>query len=144
MTLEEIATEAIKLCKSDKTELVNRLLESMKTADPVFAALCRFRDVYHALKGSDYARTQKFSAHDYRGMKHLIESIRSKVDYEMSDEVLLLNLESFMRATANMNNKWYFNNRFTPLNLSQEFEKIYAYLKQNDNVNRAKCAYDYL
>lgn len=146
MTKHEIITEALTLTKKDKFEVVNRILASMNDNPekyPVFDALVRFKHVYRALKNTEYGGV-KFSPSDFRGMKMLLEKLKGICPLESTDGILIGAVENFMKAVASLPNKWYFENRFTPLNLAQDFDKIYSSLNTNSYVNRTKRAFDYL
>ena len=153
MDLNEIINEALKLPKKDKTRLINAVLESMngKKSDgfvyPVFRALEDFKARYMEYKGTDYTSTKA----DFRWMKQLLEQIHQKtIEGQKEDTVvitpdtLISNLNAFLKAVKQLNNTWYFDNRFTPEGLAKDFEKIYGNLKQNNSYERAKRACDYL
>lgn len=151
MDLTEIINEALKLTKKDKTRLINTLLESMSgKADfryPVFRALEDFRARHMEYKGTGYTGTKA----DFRWMKQLLEHIldktvegQSKDTVVVTEDILVSNLNAFLKAVKTLKNTWYFDNRFTPEGLAKDFEKIYANLKQNNSYERAKRACDYL
>lgn len=144
MGKEEIIAEALLLSKMEKMELINRVLASMKGKDPVFASLVRFREVYHRLKGVSYGNGMKFSKTDFRGMKLLLEKLRDSIAEESCSERLLGELEGLMLYVGGMRNRWYFENRFTPLNLAQDYEKIYGTIKIQNYGEQVKRASDYL
>lgn len=151
MDLTEIINEALKLTKKDKTRLINTLLESMSgKADfryPVFRALEDFKARHMEYKGTGYTGTKA----DFKWMKQLLEHIHEKTIEGQNQDILVVtedmligNLNAFLKAVKQLDNKWYFANRFTPEGLAKDFEKIYANIKQNNNYERAKRACDYL
>lgn len=152
MEITEIINEALRLSKRDKTRLVNAVLESMSGKGdglvyPVWRALEDFKARYIECKGTSYTPTKA----DYRWMKQLLELIRMKTvegqaegTMVVTDDLLIGNLNAFLKAVKQLDNKWYFANRFTPEGLAKDFEKIYANIKQNNSYERAKRACDYL
>ena len=154
MELTEIINEALKLPKKDKTKLVNAVLESMSGKGnaagfvfPVFRALNDFCTLHMEFKGTGYKTTKA----DFRWMKQLLEHIYEKIiegqqpDTIVIDENIIMgNLNAFLKAVKDMSNKWYYVNRFTPEGLAKDFEKIYGNLKQVNSYERAKRACEYL
>lgn len=153
MEITELINEALKLSKNDKTRLMNAILESMngKKSDgfvyPVFRALEDFKARYMEYKGTSYTGTKA----DFKWMKQLLEHIHEKTIEAQAEQCLVItpdiiiaNLNGFLKAVKQLKNRWYFDNRFTPEGLAKDFEKIYANLKQNDYGDIAKRACDYL
>ena len=152
MDLNEIINEALKLTKKDKTQLVNAVLESMSNKKtgfkfPVFRALEEFKARHMEYKSTGYTGTKA----DFRWMQQLLEHIldktvegQSKDTVVVTEDILVSNLNAFLKAVKQLDNKWYFANRFTPEGLAKDFEKIYANIKQNNSYERAKRACDYL
>lgn len=153
MEITELINEALKLSKNDKTRLMNAILESMngKKSDgfvyPVFRALEDFKARYMEYKGTSYTGTKA----DFKWMKQLLEHIHEKTIEAQAEQCLVIppdiiiaNLNGFLKAVKQLKNRWYFDNRFTPEGLAKDFEKIYGNLKQNNSYERAKRACDYL
>ena len=154
MELTEIINEALKMPKKDKAGLINAVLESMSDKAgsagmvfPVFRALNDFCARHMEFKGTGY----KTSKADFRWMRLLLEHIYGKTiegrqpgTAVVDDDVIIGNLNAFLKAVKDMPNKWYFSNRFTPEGLAKDFEKIYGNLKQANSYERAKRACDYL
>lgn len=152
MDLTEIINEALKLTKKDKTRLINTLLESMSGKGdgfkyPVFRALEDFKARHMEYKGTGYTGTKA----DFKWMKQLLEHIHEKTiegqnqdTLVVTEDILIGNLNAFLKAVKTLKNTWYFDNRFTPEGLAKDFEKIYANIKQNNSYERAKRACDYL
>lgn len=152
MELTEIIREALELPKKDKMRLVSVVLESTsnKTTGlrlPVFRALEEFKARHMEYKRTGYTGTKA----DFRWMRLLLEHIYEKTVEgrqpdmaAVDDDVIIGNLNAFLKAVKDMPNKWYFSNRFTPEGLAKDFEKIYGNLKQANSYERAKRACDYL
>ncbi len=152
MDLNEIINESLKLTKKDKTQLVNAVLESMSNKKtgfkfPVFRALEDFKARYMEFKGTGYTPAKA----DFKWMKELLARIHEKTvegqnqnTMVVTEDILIGNLNAFLKAVKQLNNKWYFDNRFTPEGLAKDFEKIYSNLKQMNSNERAKRACDYL
>lgn len=157
MTIQELTEEALKLPKKEKNALINALLQSLSVgkskadepAMPVYQALWKFGEMYKELKGTNLSGCTLPKNFAY--MKKLLLAIYQK-EIEKSgdgmtviaDSVLLTDLEAFMRAVSTMQNKWYFNNRFTVQHLAEDFEIIYSQIKNGNSYDRAKRAYNYL
>lgn len=152
MDLNEIINEALKLTKKDKMQLISTVLESMSNKKtgfkfPVFRALEEFKARHMEYKGTGYTGTKA----DFRWMQQLLEHIldktvegQSKDTVVVTEDILVSNLNAFLKAVKQLDNKWYFANRFTPEGLAKDFEKIYANIKQTNSYERAKRACDYL
>lgn len=150
MTTQEIITAALVLTKKDRTAIINALLASMsdKTTDrkmPTAAAMKVFEDVYAKYKGCAFGimTPLQFSA-----LRQLLLKIESRMQESgidlITDTVLVQNFEAFLRKVALMQNRWYFENRFTPEALNRDFDKIYANLRQQNPDSIANSAYDCL
>jgi len=152
MDLNEIINEALRLPKKDKTRLINALLESMSGKGggfvyPVFRALEDFRARHMEFKGTGYTGTKA----DFKWMRQLLELIYAKTvegqsngTLVVTEDILIGNLNAFLKAVKTLKNTWYFDNRFTPEGLAKDFEKIYSQIKQQNGYERAKRACDYL
>ena len=160
MTVTEIYKETLELGKRDKIDLVNRILASIKDTDkptpeqddnvpamPVYEGLTVFAEIYRAKKGVTYT-TGKFSGADYKNMKELLwkreERIVEGGAVIVNDALRIGNLKMFLQAVCAMKNQWYFENRFNPYGLNNDFEKIYSNLANNSDHARRKQAFDYL
>lgn len=160
MTVTEIYQETLGLGKRDKIDLVNRILASIKDTDkptpeqddnvpamPVYEGLTVFAEIYRAKKGVTYT-TGKFSGADYKNMKELLWKIEERIveggTVIVNDGLRIGNLKMFLQAVCEMKNQWYFENRFNPYGLNNDFEKIYSNLKNNSDHARRKAAFDYL
>lgn len=152
MDLNEIINEALKLTKKDKTRLINTLLESMSGKGdgfkyPVFRALEDFKARHMEYKDTGYTGTKA----DFKWMKQLLERIHEKTiegqnrdTLVVTEDMLIGNLNAFLKAVKTLKNTWYFDNRFTPEGLAKDFEKVYSQIKQQNGYERAKRACDYL
>jgi hypothetical protein len=160
MTVTEIYQETLELGKRDKIDLVNRILASIKDTDkptpeqddnvpamPVYEGLTVFAEIYRAKKGVTYT-TGKFSNADYKNMKELLWKIEERIveggTVIVNDALRIGNLKMFLQAVCSMKNQWYFENRFNPYGLNNDFEKIYSNLKNNSDHARRKAAFDNL
>ena len=160
MTVTEIYQETLELAKRDKIDLVNRILASIKDtakptpeqddnvpAMPVYEGLTVFAEIYRAKKGVTYT-TGKFSAADFKNMKELLWKIEERIveggTVIVNDALRIGSLKMFLQAVCEMKNQWYFENRFNPYGLNNDFEKIYSNLKNNSDHARRKAAFDCL
>lgn len=160
MTVTEIYQETLELGKRDKIDLVNRILASIKDTDkptpeqddnvpamPVYEGLTVFAEIYRAKKGVTYT-TGKFSGADYKNMKELLWKIEERIveggTVIVNDALRIGNLKMFLKAVCSMKNQWYFENRFNPYGLNNDFEKIYSNLANNSDHARRKAAFDCL
>lgn len=160
MTVTEIYQETLGLGKRDKIDLVNRILASIKDTEkptpeqddnvpamPVYEGLTVFAEIYRAKKGVTYT-TGKFSGADYKNMKELLWKIEERIveggTVIVNDALRIGNLKMFLQAVCEMKNQWYFENRFNPYGLNNDFEKIYSNLKNNSDHARRKAAFDCL
>lgn len=160
MTVTEIYQETLELGKREKIDLVNRILASIKDtakptpeqddnvpAMPVYEGLTVFAEIYRAKKGVTYT-TGKFSGADYKNMKELLWKIEELIveggTVIVDDALRIGNLRMFLQAVCTMKNQWYFENRFNPYGLNNDFEKIYSNLKNNSDHARRKAAFDCL
>ena len=157
MTTDEIYQAAAVLGKTEKIKLVNRILASLDKGTakaeesgpkmPVFEGLTVFSDIYRAKKGVTYT-TGKFSGADYKNMKELLWKIEERIveggTVIVNDALRIGNLKLFLQSVCEMKNQWYFENRFNPYGLNNDFEKIYSNLVNNSDHARRKAAFDYL
>lgn len=160
MTVTEIYKETLGLGKRDKIDLVNRILASIKDtakptpeqddnvpAMPVYEGLEAFAEIYRAKNSVSYT-TGKFSGADYKNMKELLWKIEERIVESgtaiVNDALRIGNLKVFLTAVCEMKNQWYFENRFNPYGLNNDFEKIYRNLVNNSGHARRKAAFDYL
>ena len=161
MTTDEIYRAASQLGKREKYQLVNRILASIKDdrrptpseddnvpVMPVYEALYAFADIYERKKGVSFAPNNKFKPVDFKWMKELLWKIEERIVERgtcIVDDTRRLNeLRGFLEAVSAMKNQWYFENRFTPYGLCQDFEKIYSNLVTQSDHARRKAAFDYL
>ena len=159
MTADEIFREAALLGKSEKIKLVNRILASIKDTGsetskngsevpmPVFEGLNVFADIYREKKGVAYTMG-KFTNADFKNMKELLLKITDRLSEGgtavVTDALRIGNLKGFLLAVCAMKNQWYYENRFNPYGLNNDFEKIYSTLVNNSDHARRKAAFDYL
>ena len=159
MTADEIYKEAALLGKSEKIKLVNRILASIKDTGretskngsevpmPVFEGLNVFADIYREKKGVAYTMG-KFTQADFKNMKELLLKITDRLSEGgtavVTDALRIGNLKGFLLAVCTMKNQWYYENRFNPYGLNNDFEKIYSNLVNNSDHARRKAAFDYL
>ena len=159
MTADEIYKEAALLGKSEKIKLVNRILASIKDTGretskngsevpmPVFEGLNVFADIYREKKGVAYTMG-KFTQADFKNMKELLLKITDRLSEGgtavVTDALRIGNLKGFLLAVCAMKNQWYYENRFNPYGLNNDFEKIYSNLVNNSDHARRKAAFDYL
>ena len=159
MTADEIYKEAALLGKSEKIKLVNRILASIKDTGretskngsevpmPVFEGLNVFADIYREKKGVAYTMG-KFTNADFKNMKELLLKITDRLSEGgtavVTDALRIGNLKGFLLAVCAMKNQWYYENRFNPYGLNNDFEKIYSTLVNNSDHARRKQAFDYL
>ena len=158
--MEGIMDTVSRMRKTDKIKLVNLILASIKDTDkptpeqddnvpamPVYEGLTVFAEIYRAKKGVTYT-TGKFSGADYKNMKELLWKIEERIveggTVIVNDALRIGNLKMFLQAVCEMKNQWYFENRFNPYGLNNDFEKIYSNLKNNSDHARRKAAFDYL
>jgi hypothetical protein len=143
MTTQEIITAAMELSKKDKSAVINALLASMgeKKSDrkmPTAAAMRAFENVYAQYKHCQFG---VFSSVHFAALRQLLLKIEAKMQESgmdvISDAVLVQNFEVFLKNVALMQNRWYFENRFTPDALNRDFEKIMGNLKSNYNARNA-------
>lgn len=161
MSIEEIFEAACVLKKNEKIQLVNRILASIKDdrrptpqeddnvpTMPVYEALYAFSEIYRQKKGVNYAPNNKFVPRDFKAMKELLMKIEERIVESgvmiVTDELRLHNLGAFLEAVSTMKNKWYFENRFNPNALNNDFEIIYCNLKTNNDHVRKQTAFSYL
>ena len=142
MDVKEIMEHIRPLTKKQKAEIVKQTIAMMAGKDPVFIALERWSAVYLDLKHCRYGGVRYMPA-DYRGMKSLLQTLRDRLGDDADDDKLLGNMEALMRATAQLQNQWYYQNRFTPAGLASDFEKIYSLANQKRHDN-GKNAFSYL
>lgn len=148
--VKDIIRASLQLSKKDKVLLVNEVLASMSSKQgrtmPVYRALETFGKAYKLFKGTDYT----ISKADFRWMKELLnrlhEKIVSSIDDTISvtDDDIIDNLNVFLTAVKQMQNTWYFDNRFTPEGLAKDFDKIYGNIYKRNSYDRTKSAFDYL
>lgn len=159
MTADEIYREAALLGKSEKIKLVNRILASIKDAGretsgngskvpmPVYEGLNVFADIYREKKGVAYTM-RKFTQADFKNMKELLLKITDRLSeggtVVVTDALRIGNLKAFLQAVCTMKNQWYYENRFNPYGLNNDFEKIFSTLVNNSDHARRKAAFDYL
>ena len=159
MTADEIYKEAALLGKSEKIKLVNRILASIKDAGretsasgsevpmPVYEGLNVFADIYREKKGVAYTMG-KFTQADFKNMKELLLKISDRLSeggtVVVTDALRIGNLKAFLQAVCAMKNQWYYENRFNPYGLNNDFEKIYSTLVNNSDHARRKAAFNYL
>ena len=159
MTADEIYKEAALLGKSEKIKLVNRILASIKDTGretskngsevpmPVFEGLNVFADIYREKKGVAYTMG-KFTQADFKNMKELLLKITDRLSEGgtavVTDALRIGNVKAFLQAVCTMKNQWYYENRFNPYGLNNDFEKIYSTLVNNSDHARRKAAFDYL
>ena len=143
MEVSEILEHIKPLTKKQKAEVVKQTVAMMAGKDPVFIALERWSKVYLDLKHCRYGGVRYMPA-DYRGMKNLLQVLRTRLGDDATDDQLLDGLEALMRVTAALPNPWYYQNRFTPAGLASDFEKIYSLANQKRHDNNGKNAFDYL
>ena len=159
MTADEIYKEAALLGKSEKIKLVNRILASIKDTGretskngsevpmPVFEGLNVFADIYREKKGVAYTMG-KFTQADFKNMKELLLKITDRLSEGgtavVTDALRIGNLKGFLLAVCTMKNQWYYENRFNPYGLNNDFEKIFSTLVNNSDHARRKAAFDYL
>lgn len=161
MSIEEIFESACVLKKNEKIQLVNRILASMKDdrrptrqeddnvpTMPVYEALYAFSELYRHKKGVNYAPNNKFVPRDFKAMKELLWKIEERIVESgvmiVTDALRLQNLRAFLEAVSTMKNQWYFENRFNPNALNNDFEIIYSNIKSNNGNARQQQAYSYL
>ena len=113
---------------------------------PVYNGLTVFAEIYREKKGVTYT-TGKFSGADYKNMKELLWKIEERIveggTVIVNDALRIGNLKMFLQAVCTMKNQWYFENRFNPYGLNNDFEKIYSNIV-NSGYARRKTAYDNL
>lgn len=143
MDVKEIMEHIRPLTKKQKAEIVKQTIAMMAGKDPVFIALERWSAVYLDLKHCRYGGVRYMPA-DYRGMKNLLQVMRTRLGDDATDDQLLEGVEALMRVTAALPNQWYYQNRFTPAGLASDFEKIYSLANQKRHDNNGKNAFDYL
>lgn len=161
MSIEEIFESACVLKKNEKIQLVNRILASIKDGRrptpqeddnvptmPVYEALYAFSEIYRQKKGVNYAPNNKFVPRDFKAMKELLLKIEERIVESgvmiVTDALRLQNLRAFLEAVSTMKNQWYFENRFNPNALNNDFEIIYCNIKSNNGNARQQQAYSYL
>lgn len=150
MEVKDIIKAALQLSKKDKTLLVNEVLVSMSSkcgrTMPVYRGLEVFGETYRRFKGTDYS----IGKADFRWMKELLVCIHDKLAAgvedisTVGDDDIILNLNAFLTAVKQMQNAWYYNNRFTPEGLAKDFHKIYSNISTRNTYERTKTAFDYL
>lgn len=148
--VKDIIKASLQLSKKDKMLLVNEVLASMSSKSgrtmPVYRALEVFGEAYRRFKGTEYC----IGKADFRWMKILLERIHDKIvggiddTSPMTDNVIIDNLNAFLTAVRQMQNAWYFDNRFTPEGLAKDFDKIYGNIYRKGSYERTKSAFDYL
>ena len=156
--MEGIMDTVSRMRKTDKIKLVNLILASIKDAKneatgapmPVYEGLTVFEEVYRAKKGVSYAPSGNFSTADFKHMRELIVKIGDRIMEDGADRTLVTDrmridgLRGFLLAVCTMKNQWYYENRFNPYGLNNDFEKIYSNLKNNSDHARRKAAFDCL
>lgn len=154
--MEGIMDTVSRMRKTDKIKLVNLILASIKDAKnepsggpmPVYEGLTVFDEVYHAKKGVSYAPNGKFSTADFKHMKELLIKISDRLSENgtvlVTDALRIGSLKMFLQAVCGMKNQWYYENRFNPYGLNNDFEKIYSNLVNNSEHARNKKAFEYL
>lgn len=160
MTLEEIYRATCLYGKTDKMKLVNMILSSLtekkprsETTDhpaptmPVHEAMCVFNAFVYSAKNVRYSPNGLFSNVDYRHMKELLLKINERMVEAcvpvIDDAGRIEALKAFLQSVKEMNNTWYYDNRFTPAGLNTDFDKIYIALKTQRNHGK-QAAFDYL
>lgn len=156
--MEGIMDTVGRMRTADKIKLVNLILASIKdvrgettgreTPMPVYEGLTVFDEVYRAKKGVSYAPNGKFSTADFKHMKELLIKIGDRLSEGgtllVTDPLRIGSLKIFLQAVCTMKNQWYYENRFNPYGLNNDFEKIYSNLANNSDHARRKTAYDNL
>ena len=169
MNADEIYNAAYLLTKTEKIQLVNRILADIGKADGsglrdtlnqteedhrknnvVLKGMRAFEEVYEAKKHTAYIRTKA----DWAPMKALLEKLSEKVAETLppidgktqvvDDRVRIDALRQFLEAVSQMKNDWYFKSAFTPMMLNSKFNQIYSELLNNSDHGRRKAAFDYL
>ena len=83
-----------------------------------------------------------------KNMKELLLKITDRLSEGgtavVTDALRIGNLKGFLLAVCTMKNQWYYENRFNPYGLNNDFEKIYSNLVNNSDHARRKAAFDYL
>lgn len=141
--VKDIIKASLQLSKKDKMLLVNEVLASMSSKQgrtmPVYRALETFGKAYKLFKGTDYT----ISKADFRWMKELLNRLHEKIvsgiddAISVTDDDIIDNLNVFLTAVKQMQNTWYFDNRFTPEGLAKDFDKIYGNIhKRNSYENK--------
>ena len=169
MNVDEIYNAAYLLTKTEKIQLVNRILADIGSANGrglrdtldqtegdhrknnvVLKGMRAFEEVYEAKKHTAYIRTKA----DWAPMKALLEKISEKVAETLppidgktqvvDDRVRIDALRQFLEAVSQMKNDWYFKSAFTPMMLNSKFNQIYSELLNNSDHGRRKAAFDCL
>ena len=169
MNVDEIYNAAYLLTKTEKIQLVNRILADIGSAsgrglrdtlnqteedhrknNVVLKGMRAFEEVYEAKKHTAYIRTKA----DWAPMKALLEKISEKVAETLppidgktqvvDDRVRIDALRQFLEAVSQMKNDWYFKSAFTPMMLNSKFNQIYSELLNNSDHGRRKAAFDCL
>ena len=169
-TMEGIMDTVAQMRKTDKIKLVNLILASITSPSPsskegregesvpmpVYEGLHVFAEIYQQKKGVSYAPNGKFSAADFKNMRELLVKIGDRIAESgtyrtdgtdrtlVTDKMRLDNLRGFLEAVCAMKNQWYYDKRFNPYGLNNDFNDIYTQLVNNSDNARRKAAFDYL
>ncbi len=159
MTVDEIFQATYILTKTEKMSLVNRILSSLSKKKPepndegkdwvmpVHQALSAFDSFVFANKGVRYSPNGKFSAREYGHMKELLQKLEERMVESgvgiIDDKLRIETLKLFLSAVRDMQNKWFYENIFTPYGLLNNFEKIYMTLQTYRNHGQ-QSAFRYL
>lgn len=158
MTTEEIYQAAYLLTKKEKLSLVNRILSSLNKEKPkpvgedewvmpVHQAMTLFDSFVFAHKNVRYSPNGKFNPRDYKYMKELLVKLEERMAEAgvgiIDDNLRLETLKSFLFAVKEMHNTWYYENRFTPYGLLNDFDKIFITLQTQRNHGQ-QSAFNYL
>ena len=169
MNVDEIYNMAYLLTKTEKIQLVNRILADIGSAsgrglrdtlnqteedhrknNVVLKGMRAFEEVYQAKKHTAYISTKA----DWAPMKALLGKLSEKIlettpnnnagPMIVDDRLRIDALKQFLEAVSQMKNDWYFKSAFTPMMLNSKFNQIYSELLNDSDHARRKAAFEYL
>lgn len=169
MNVDEIYNAAYLLTKTEKIQLVNRILADIGSAsgrglrdtlnqteedhrknNVVLKGMRAFEEVYQAKKHTAYISTKA----DWAPMKALLGKLSEKIlettpnnnagPMIVDDRLRIDALKQFLEAVSQMKNDWYFKSAFTPMMLNSKFNQIYSELLNDSDHARRKAAFEYL
>ena len=169
MNVDEIYNAAYLLTKTEKIQLVNRILADIGSANGrglrdtldqtegdhrknnvVLKGMRAFEEVYQAKKHTAYISTKA----DWAPMKALLGKLNEKIlettpnnnagPMIVDDRLRIDALKQFLEAVSQMKNDWYFKSAFTPMMLNSKFNQIYSELLNDSDHARRKAAFEYL